>query len=111
LGSNDKLLLMIRLAGYFIICLLFVSANAAGQDSTQTISPSYLTEISSVSGKLKKKLDKKSEKALSDLQRLEARLKKKLSKTDSLKARQVFSGAEQSYKQLEQKLQKWFCCY
>jgi hypothetical protein len=52
------------------------------------------------------KLDKKSEKALSQLQKQEDKIRRKLSRLDSSKAKQVFGDAESKYTELKQKLEK-----
>jgi hypothetical protein len=54
----------------------------------------YLTGISSKTGELSKKLDKKSEKAISQLQKKEEKIRRKLFHLDSSKAKEVFSYLE-----------------
>jgi hypothetical protein len=64
----------------------------------------YLSSLSKRVNDLDHKLDKKSEKALAQLVKQENKMKSKLVKLDSLKASQVFSGAEEKYNRLKQKL-------
>jgi len=73
--------------------------------SSHTVSPHYLDKVAAKAEQLEQKLDKKSRKALEQWQKQEANIQRKLAGIDSLKAKQIFSHANQQYQQLEQKLQ------
>jgi hypothetical protein len=91
--------------------LVFIFSHAglhAQEDSTaaiQRIPSGYLDQVSSKAGKLEQQLDKKTEKALAELKKQEEKIRKKLQRKDSLIAASVFAGAENKYKELEQRLQ------
>ncbi len=91
-----------------ILLILFcVAQDLSAQDSVQIIqqvSPNYIDVVAEKAKGLEEKLDKKSEKALDQLQKQEAKLRSKLEKIDSIAAKNVFAGAENKYKELEQKL-------
>lgn len=93
-----------------ILALLILFSTAqilSAQDSvqiTQHVSPNYIGAVAAKAKNLEEKLDKKSEKVLSQLQKQEAKLRSKLEKIDSIAAKNVFSGAENKYKELAQKL-------
>lgn len=89
-----------------VFCVASLSINA--QDTTATslqqLPEKYFKVVSSKAASLETKLDKKSEKALAQLQKQEEKLKKKLSKIDSLAAKNIFGNISDKYKQLEEKL-------
>jgi hypothetical protein len=90
------------------VCLV-IGMNAFSQDSIQyknvgAVSSRYIQSVSKKTNELEQKLDKKSRKALAQLQKQEAGMKKKLTKIDSVAAKNVFVNAEDKYKELEQRL-------
>lgn len=91
-----------------ILLILFSTVqNLSAQDSVQIakpISPNYIDAVAAKAKDLEEKLEKKSEKALDQLQKQETKLRSKLEKIDSIAAKNVFSGAENKYKELAQKL-------
>lgn len=92
-----------------IATVLFIHANVFSQDSAQyknsgPVSSRYIQSVSKKSSELEQKLDKKSRKALTQLQKQEAKMKKKLVRIDSVAAKNVFVNAEDKYKDLEQRL-------
>ena len=98
---NLKLLL-----GIIAIALSLASiaqGNPVSQDTIK-IPSKYLDATAKKSSQLEKQIDTKSQKALIQLRKEEARMKKKLSKIDSLAAKNVFANADETYKELEQKL-------
>ncbi|WP_276504402.1 hypothetical protein [Terrimonas pollutisoli] len=88
------------------ICIHAQSASQAQEDTLHSpkLPSKYLDNISSKATSLEQKLDKKTTKALRQLQKQEDRIKNKLARKDSLKAAAVFGNAQQQYDQLEQKL-------
>lgn len=96
------------LVGAIVITIsIYAQPAAQPQDDTlylPKLPSKYLDNISSRTSSLEQKLDKKTAKALSQLQKQEERIKNKLAKKDSLKAAEVFGNAKQQYDQLEQKL-------
>jgi hypothetical protein len=89
--------------------ILFFFFHCYSQDSLSSIQPvsnRYLESIAGRADKLNEKLNRKSQKALIQYQRQEARIKKKLSKIDSSKAALVFNSATEKYKSLDKKLDK-----
>ena len=100
--------LLLILGIFMAIHVSAQSAQLPQQDSilsSRTISPQYLDKVADKADRLEQKLDKKSQKALEQWQRQEAKIKRKLAGIDSLKAKQIFGNAGQQYQQLEQKLQ------
>ena len=91
-----------------IVVTICIHAQSAAQAQDTIHSPQlpakYLDHISSKAASLEQKLDKKTTKALLQLQKQEARIRQKLAKKDSLKAVAVFGNAREQYNQLEQKL-------
>lgn len=92
-----------------ILCTCTFSFSAFSQDSSGSSSnpliPSkYFESASKKASQLEQKLDKKSEKALRQLQKREEQIKKKLVKIDSLAADNVFANVQDKYKQLGVKL-------
>ena len=92
------------------VCAYAQSTSVQKEDTTavtpQSISSKFLDNTSSKASRVAKKLDKKTTKALLDLQNQEIRIQRKLARKDSLKAASVFGNAKQQYTQLQQKLQK-----
>lgn len=90
----------------FFLCLCFYTiSKAQNEDVTQIKLPAdYLSQVSGKLYDLTGKLDKKSSKALSELQKEEDRIKRKLSRLDSSKAKQIFGDAESKYNELKQKI-------
>jgi hypothetical protein len=66
----------------------------------------YLANISAKAGLLEQQLDKQSVKALAHMQKKEDRMRRKLFKIDSVKALELFSGSQQQYERLSQKIEK-----
>jgi hypothetical protein len=89
---------------FFVLACLFIVSKAQRADSLSSLPANYLSQLSGKLNDVSDKLDKKSSKALSQLQRQEEKIRRKLSRLDSSKAKQVFSDAEAKYKELEQKL-------
>lgn len=87
---------------------LLLTASIQAQDtaivSSKKILSNYPDKISAKANQIEKKLDRKTEKLLAQMQKQEIRMKKKLSGIDSLKAAKVFGSTELQYKQLEQRL-------
>ena len=79
-----------------------------GQDSTSAILPKipakYADKVSARVQDLGQKLDGKSTKALRQLQQQEKKIQQKLSKIDSLATANIFTGANEKYQQLTEKL-------
>ena len=93
-----------------VLCICVFTSSAVSQDSSGLSNISQLPEkyfelVSKKASHLEEKLDKKSEKALQRLQKQEERIRIKLAKIDSIAAQNVFSGLEDKYKRLEQKVQ------
>jgi hypothetical protein len=95
--------------GYFLFLILVLCASqcdrALGiflQDSipAQAIFSRYITGVSTNAEKFTAELDRRNTKALQQWQKLEARIKRKLAKTDSLKAADIFGNAKQQYGRL-----------
>jgi len=87
---------------------LLIPVVAAGQDSLlflpATTASRYLDGIKGRAAALEGEADKKTEQALRQFQKQEAKLRSKLSKIDSAAAKNIFAGAENKYKELAQKL-------
>jgi hypothetical protein len=66
----------------------------------------YLANISAKARLLEQQLDKQSVKALAHMQKKEDRMRRKLFKIDSVKALELFSGSQQQYERLSQKIEK-----
>ena len=92
------------------ICAYAQSASPLQEETTavppHSISSKFLDNTSSKASQIAKKLEKKTTKALLDLQSQESRIQRKLAEKDSLKAASIFGDAKQQYTQLEQKLKK-----
>src|SRR5688500_16049006 len=90
---------------FLLIALVLLFASGRAQDSSGIKLPAdYLSQLSSRASELEGKLDKKTDKALAQLQRSEEKIRRKLSKLDSSKAKQVFDGAQEKYAGIKQKL-------
>ncbi|HRG24644.1 MAG TPA: hypothetical protein PLL23_09630, partial [Chitinophagaceae bacterium] len=92
-----------------IFILLFVSSistvSAQDSDSNSTlISKKYLDVVNATASNLNKKLDRKTQKALRQFKKTEARLKTKLTAKDSTAAASIFADTELQYKELEKRL-------
>lgn len=72
----------------------------------EKVPPKYFEQIAGKAGQLEQKLDKQSEKILSQFLKAEQKLQRKLAKKDSSKAKEVFGDPKQQYAQLQQKLSK-----
>jgi len=95
---------------FVVLCLFVFSSSAVSQDSSglsniSQIPEKYFESVSKKASHLEEKLDKKPQKVLQRLQKQEERIRKKLTKIDSFAAQNVFTGAEEKYKQLERKVQ------
>lgn len=105
---NLKPLLMqhLRVGLMALLVSLYVPSLAHSQDSLSAVSlgSQYFDKVSSKAAHLEGKLDKTSEKALSQLKKQEERMRKKLMKIDSLAANNVFANADKKYKELKEKL-------
>jgi hypothetical protein len=99
-----QLMRTIRLLILFFAFIFTKAAFAQDSISTPQVSSKYFETVSKKANSLNEKLDKKSQKALERFQKEEQKLKRKLAKIDSLAANNVFSNAENKYKQLEEKL-------
>jgi len=98
---------MRRLFFALFVQIALTSLSFAQDSSGKEVSPissKYLDAVSSKAKELNNKLDKKSEKALAQLQKQEEKLKQKLGKIDSLAAKNIFGNINDKYKQLEEKL-------
>ncbi|MBC7948998.1 MAG: hypothetical protein H7Y42_14025 [Chitinophagaceae bacterium] len=92
------------------ICLTFLLAIYFGcwsQDSTNTVGipDQYLSQVSSKSSQISQKLTITSDKSLTQLKKLEAKMRRKLEKTDSLRAKDIFDNAEEKYHDLQKRLE------
>ena len=88
-------------------CWLVISLQLYSQDSivlNNKVGLQYADKVSAKADELNKKLDKKSQQALQQLQKQEAKMKRKLMKIDSLAANNVFDNADKQYKDLAQRL-------
>ncbi len=72
--------------------------------AAQSISSNYLDAVSSKVGNLDRKLEKKTSRTLKKMKVEELRLMKKLSLVDSVAAVELFSGVQQKYSDLQNKL-------
>ena len=69
------------------------------------LTANYLNVVSKKAGDIDQKLDKKSEKALAQLQKQEEKLRRKLYRLDSSKATVLFVNAEAKYGELKNKIE------
>ena len=92
----------------FLILIIALSSAVVlkAQDTALHPLPSkYLSQLSSRTDDLTQKLDKKSEKAIAQLQQHEQKIRRKLSRVDSSKAKELFNDAEEKYENLKTKLE------
>jgi hypothetical protein len=89
---------------FFLSIQLRAQSNRPEQDSILRIPADYLEKVFSTASQLGQKLDRRSDKALDQLMKLEERMKKKLHKIDSVKANEIFGNVEQKYVQLKERL-------
>ena len=76
------------LCSIIFICLYQL---AFSQDSLRIVN-SYVNEVSRKAAGIESKLDKRPEKALHILEKIESRMKRKLSRIDSVKVKEIFSN-------------------
>jgi hypothetical protein len=91
----------------FLLFILVSNIIASSQDSTLTggqISKKYLDVVSSTSGRISQKMEKKAEKTLRQFRKQEEKLIQKLSKIDSVAAKKMMAEAIGRYKELEEKM-------
>jgi hypothetical protein len=86
-----------------LLCL-YVCAQAQIDTIAQPVSAQYLEQVNAKAGRLEQKLDKQSERIITQFLKEENRLKRKLARKDSAAATAVFGDAKQQYGQLQQKL-------
>ena len=96
---------LIAIVAFVCSGLIAVSQDSSSR-SLPSISIQYPDRISAKAKTLEEKLDKKSTKALQQLQKQEAKMKRKLMKIDSLAADNVFTNADKQYKDLEQRINR-----
>lgn len=89
----------------YILGINGLTAQEQSHTFSIRISTQYFEKVSAKAKDLEQKLDKKSAKALAQLQKQENKMKQKLMKVDSLAANNVFANAEHKYKELENKLE------
>jgi hypothetical protein len=86
-----------------MLCLLRLFTSA--QDSSSSpLSLDYLDKLSSRIEGVSKKLDSKTEKTLTSLEKQDQKIYRKLLKKDSTKAKAFLAGSKQKFQSLEQKL-------
>jgi hypothetical protein len=93
---------------FFILPLLLTAQredSLAVLLSAKTVT-AYIDKISSASGKISASVDKKSQKALTQLKKQEASLYKKLTRMDSGAAAELRAASEMKHRQLEAKLKE-----
>jgi hypothetical protein len=91
----------------FFIGILLSLHMQAQEDTASVSSPvsnKYLEAVNKKAGSLEQKLDKQSEKIITQFLKQENKLKRKLARKDSAAAAAVFGDAKQRYDQLQQKL-------
>ena len=89
-----------------VVLSFFGKITIAQRDTIlSSLSSSYLSQLSSRTGDLTQKLDHKSEKALSQLQKQEEKIRRKLSRIDSSKAKELFTNAREKYGALKSKIE------
>ncbi|WP_153796893.1 hypothetical protein [Foetidibacter luteolus] len=92
----------------FFICLALVPVLSFCQADSlpvEAVSAKTLSSINSKYAGLTSSVDKQSSKLLRRLQKQEEKLRKKLAAKDSAKAAVLFSGTQEQYRQLQNKLQ------
>lgn len=97
-----------RLPRIFLLVSLWLSALVLkAQDSAKIIQPvpeQYIKVVSQKVESIEEKLDKKSQKALDQYKKQEAKIIKKLSRLDSSAAKQLLETSKFRFQQLEEKL-------
>jgi hypothetical protein len=91
----------------FIIGILISLCVQAQEDTASVSSPissSYLEVVNKKAVSLEQKLDKQSEKIITQFLKQESKLKRKLARKDSTAAIAVFGDAKERYNKLQQKL-------
>jgi hypothetical protein len=89
----------------FSVSLVQAQSTVERQQEATLVPEKYIDRVASQSQKLEQALDKKSQKALAQLQKQENKIKKKLSgKIGSLAADSVLANTAEKYKELEEKL-------
>src|SRR5437763_684683 len=90
------------------ICCMAVSAHSQDKpdvvDKITGFPSSFFNKINKQSASLEDRLTRQTEKYLQRLAKREKKLQRKLSKIDSNAAKQLFTGSEQQYAQLEKKI-------
>lgn len=91
---------------HLLMSLLCLYACAQAQSDTllSPVSSKYLEQVNAKAGKLEQKLDKQSQRIITQFLKQENKLKRKLARKDSAAATAVFGDAKQQYDQLQQKL-------
>jgi hypothetical protein len=101
---------VLSMLGVLLAACSFGQLDNTSQPNAIDVSPTvivkYIDQAGNKAGELGEKIDKKSEKAIAQLQKQEQRIQRKLGRLDSLKAQKIFGDAKQQYNQLEQRLQK-----
>jgi hypothetical protein len=89
----------------FSVSLVQAQSTVERQQEATLVPEKYIDRVTGQSQKLEQALDKKSQKALAQLQKQENKIKKKLSgKIGSLAADSVLANTAEKYKELEEKL-------
>jgi hypothetical protein len=82
------------------------SSQSFPEQPVTALPAKYLSAISGKASTLEQLLDRQSAKALVRMQRQEDRMRRKLFQIDSVKAVELFSGSQQQYDRLSQKIEK-----
>lgn len=90
----------------YCLPLLTAAQTAYGDSSVAALPDKLYASLSQKSFAVEEKLDKATERYLAKLEKQELKLKAKLSKVDSLKATELFSGIEEKYASLRAAPQK-----
>lgn len=92
----------------YLFFLLFASTTGIAQDSlmarAQQVPDKYLSQVNQKSKQFEKKLDKRTEKALSLMVKQEKKLQKKMAKIDSVAAKNIFTKSIDSLGNLKARL-------
>ncbi len=95
---------------FVLLCTLGCFTSALGQDSISAskslldLPDRFFLGLKKKAEKIESRLIRKTEKYLAALEKKEKKLRDRLSKTDSIKARELFGNTEQQYSQLLSKL-------
>lgn len=106
LFNHPKQVTMSAIPGIGLLCLLLIfvpNLNAQTSKDTSILSL-YPESIVQRSSYLTKKLDRKTQKMLSSLQRIETKMYKRLFKADSAAAVKIFESGAENYKELNRQL-------